>query len=579
MGLFTILFTLLALPAVFIIWTARSLAQNRAKAEAIGLPYLVRWISPINPFWLLYGSSFVRLCQRWGLASENLSRIYSYGWEANERAKIHVDYGDAFIVAHPGGIQLSVSNADIIYEILQRRKDFQRNMEEFAVLNVYGKNLSTTDDEEWQRHRKMTAVTFTEKNNEIVWQQSLAQADGMLKYWTSSTKKLIRSTHKDTKTFTLNVLAAVLFNKVYSFEGQAEEKLDRHSDDTSLEYRESLSTILGSIIHIFIFGEQGLKAWWTPKSWKNAAEAMSRYRRYILGLMNEERALVADGGSPNNHLVARLVQACEEEIPVEKNRAADKNKQAKKMTLTEEEIVSNLFVYAFAGNDTTSIALTTLLVHLAANPATQDWISEELNYYLPGSGPMSWAYDVFPKLKRCQAVMMESLRICHPISQLVKTTGPTAQPLKVNGITYLLPPHTSVHCSLPALNTHPCYWGCNSMSWNPKQFISMSGSTSAPSTSPFESEILAPDTSEHFMPWAWGQRVCPGKRFSQAELVAVLAVLFRDWRVEVVPEEVETKDQANERAWNTSLIVDHEGHMLHEMVNPETVGLRWVKRS
>jgi cytochrome P450 len=85
--------------------------------------------------------------------------------------------------------------------------------------------------------------------------------------------------------------------------------------------------------------------------------------------------------------------------------------------------------------------------------------------------------------------------------------------------------------------------------------------------------------SDHFMPWAWGQRVCPGKRFSQFELVAVLAALFREWRVEVVCEEGETGEQARRRAWMSSLKVDHQGHMLHEMVDPQKVGLKWVKRT
>jgi hypothetical protein len=179
MAFATVLLTLLALPVALVLWNVQSLAQNRAKAKATGLPFLERWISPVNPFWLLYGSSFVRVCERLGIASENLSRIYSYGWEANARAEVHEHTNsDVVLVVHPGGLQLCVADAEIIYDILQRRKDFRRNMEEMAVLNVYGKNLSTTDDQEWQRHRKMTAVTFTEKNNELVWTQSLIQAKG-----------------------------------------------------------------------------------------------------------------------------------------------------------------------------------------------------------------------------------------------------------------------------------------------------------------------------------------------------------------------------------------------------------------
>ena len=144
MMLLTILLTLLALPVALTIWSAQSLAQNRAKAKATGLPYLERWISPMNPSWLLCGSSFVRLCERLSIATENMSRIYSYGWEANARAEVCKHVGsDVFFVVHPNGLELCVADAAVTCDILQRRTDFRRNMEEMAVLNMYGKNLSS----------------------------------------------------------------------------------------------------------------------------------------------------------------------------------------------------------------------------------------------------------------------------------------------------------------------------------------------------------------------------------------------------------------------------------------------------
>ncbi|KAG9189198.1 hypothetical protein G6011_06066 [Alternaria panax] len=581
MALLTIFLTLLALPVALAIWSAQSLAQNRAKAKAIGLPYLERWISPMNPFWLLGGSSFVRLCERLGIATENMSRIYSFGWEANNRAEVHEHIGsDVFILVHPGGIQLCVADAEVTYDILQRRKDFRRNMEEMAILNVYGKNLSTTDDEEWQRHRKMTGVTFTERTNELVWKQSLSQTEGMLGFWTKRCKQPIRSTHEDTKVFTLNVLAAAMFDKVYPFEGKSEETEGKHDGDTSYMYRNSLSTILGSIIHIFILGEEGLRAWWTPKSWKGAAEAIVTFRSYILRLMDEERTYLKQGRTDRQHLVARLARAIdadEKSSEAPPKNIEDENAAIKKVVMTKEEIISNLFVYAFAGNDTTAVALTSILYHLAANPQSQEWIHEELHHYLTSNDTSTWSFENFKRLKRCVAVIMETLRLCHPLSLLVKTTGSTSQPLRYNGETYIIPAGTSVHCSIPALHALPKYWGPSPLTWNPGQHISVSDSQTQ-GTSLFESEVLAPDTSEHYLAWAWGQRVCPGKRFSQVELVAVLAALLRDWKVEVVPESGETDEGARKRAWNCSLNVDHEGHMLHEMVDPESVGLRWVKR-
>jgi hypothetical protein len=198
--------------------------------------------------------------------------------------------------------------------------------------------------------------------------------------------------------FTLNVLAAAIFNKNYPFEG---DKSELNAQDDSYRYRDSLSTIISSIVQIFIFGEKGLKAWWTPKSWKDAAVAIGVFRSYILGLINEEREHASRGIEHNQHLVAALIRACEVETRAQSVQPGHRN-----MSLTETEIISNLFMYAFAGNDTTAIVLGHLLIDLAAHPETQDWIAEEIHHYLPGDDFAQWDYHTFPKMKRCLAVVV-----------------------------------------------------------------------------------------------------------------------------------------------------------------------------
>lgn len=79
------------------------------------------------------------------------------------------------------------------------------------------------------------------------------------------------------------------------------------------------------------------------------------------------------------------------------------------------------------------------------------------------------------------------------------------------------------------------------MKWDPTRFISIKPSDNGSTAQQFENEVLASDTSDNFMPFAWGQRVCPGKKFAQVELVAALAVFFRDWRVEPALEGNETR--------------------------------------
>lgn len=279
---------------------------------------------------------------------------------------------------------------------------------------MYGKDLSTTDDQEWQKPRKVTAVTFTERNNGLVWKASLAQAHGMLQYWTERSTQPVRIISEDTKVFTLNVLAAALFSREHPFESWKESMAkagETSTKELSYQYRDSLSKILRNIIPILIFGGGKLKSRWLPKSWREAGAAVSNFRSYVTGLINEERAKTAKGDSvrQTHDLVSALVRACESEE--NDDGLSLRSQESRKMTLTEQEIVSNLFVYALAGNDTTAIALAQLLVNLAANPQTQEWIAEEICHYFPGDDFTQWSYQTDPNLKRCLAVLVSFSRL------------------------------------------------------------------------------------------------------------------------------------------------------------------------
>ncbi|KAF9697251.1 hypothetical protein EKO04_005117 [Ascochyta lentis] len=565
---FAILTTLLALFGVLFSWSAITLRGNVAKAKTTGLPLLVRWIDLTNPLWMMFGSSIVLKARAWGIGTKHFRRFYLFGWEANERHAIHAELGPAFMLVSPGHNYLCVSDPDVIADVIHRRTDFRRNMEQFAVVNVYGKNLSTVDDDEWKKHRKITAITFTEKNNELVWRQSLAQARGMLDYWLQQPS--VSTIADDTKVFTLNVLAAAIFNKPYAFQSATGSKNNTGPRDDSSLYRDSLGQILAYIIPIFICGEHGLQSWWAPKSWKSAGKAIATFRDYVSGLIREERDNLGQGLQKNQHLVAALVRASETEM----HEHGDSVPGRKNMTLTEEEIISNLFVYAFAGNDTTAISLAHLLVDLAAHPEAQEWIAEELRHYLPDEDASKWDYKVYPQLKRCLAAMMESLRLNHPLGQIAKETGVYAQPLRIGSRDIIIPPGTSIHLNTVALHTDPQYWGEDAMQWNPRRFITVPEGA----VPDFENEILASDTQSRFLPWATGQRVCPGKKFSQVEVVAVLALLLRSYIVQPQRRAGETMADARRRVFKTGMEVDHEGHILHEIRNPGLIALTWTRR-
>lgn len=71
------------------------------------------------------------------------------------------------------------------------------------------------------------------------------------------------------------------------------------------------------------------------------------------------------------------------------------------------------------------------------------------------------------------------------------------------------------------------------MAWNPAGFITLDNTQSDKSV---DAEQLRVFTEGVYVPWSHEERICPGKRFSQLGLVAMLAVLFYKHGVEVEPE-------------------------------------------
>ena len=80
----------------------------------------------------------------------------------------------------------------------------------------------------------------------------------------------------------------------------------------------------------------------------------------------------------------------------------------RKLGLTDDEVLGNLFLYSTAGHDTTSNTLCYAIYLLAIYPELQNWIGEEVDEVVSGQGESGdWDYNtVFPKLQRCLALMV-----------------------------------------------------------------------------------------------------------------------------------------------------------------------------
>lgn len=305
---------------------------------------------------------------------------------------------------------------------------------------------------------------------------------------------------------------------------------------------------------------------WLPKSWKLRvlAERCADFQRYMTELYEDEKARALAGGPGSGGartLMSSLVRASQ-----------DAGGAGAGAGLSESEIYGNMFMLNFAGHDTTAHTLTFAVHFLAAHPGVQDWVSEEARIVLGGDGDEEgWDYAAsFPRLVRCFAVLLETLRLYTPVPVAKWTASGTAR-LDVGGRGYVVPPNTMVIPSYAAVHTEPRYWGPDPLAWRPSRWIRAGSGPGA------EEELITPRKGT-FLGWSEGARDCPARKFSQVEFVATVATLLRDWRVDPVPlGGGESMEGARRRVLD--LIEKDSGPvLLLQMLHPERASLTWTRR-
>ena len=132
-------------------------------------------------------------------------------------------HGDIFLTVCPGRIYIWSANAEANLQICSRREAFPKALESYAILEIFGRNIITTEGIQWKQHRKVSAPTFNEKNNALVFAEACSQAQGMLKNWLSGDKsgsKTIKEVQEDTLRLTLYIISSIGFGVRLLWPGQ-----------------------------------------------------------------------------------------------------------------------------------------------------------------------------------------------------------------------------------------------------------------------------------------------------------------------------------------------------------------------
>lgn len=381
----------------------------------------------------------------------------------------------------------------------------------------------------------------------------------MQSYWTS--KPSIDTAATDLRTLSLHVLSRAGFGKSFKFQSQEDRIAQRDSpaDNTAANYKESLEVIQENCVVILGLGTKFIALPWLPKRLRDINTAYVSFRAYMTNLYEEEKLAFAENRTTDSNLMRSMIRASQADV------------QESGGGLTEETIYGNMFVFNFAGHDTTAHTFTFAIYFLAAHPHIQDWLSEEISQVFGNRPIEEWDYRKdFPRLKRCLAALYETIRLYVPVP-VIKWTADKSQPLLIGGKTLILPANSMIAPSYGSVHTDPRFWGPDSLKWDPSRFIVQSDTEK-------KEEFRIPVRGS-FVGYSDGIRDCPGRKFSQVEFVATMAVLFRGgWRVEPVLNTLagETPEAGRKRVLD--LIENDSGPvLLLQMLHPERAPLRWKK--
>lgn len=233
-----------------------------------------------------------------------------------------------------------------------------------------------------------------------VWIQSLKQARQMVRSWASAAEPCISSFAKDTRTLSLNVLAATGFQRSYDFHSSSQPEVDEAET-----YRGALQIVLDNALILMLVPPKLLRLPVLPSSWTRIGKAAAAFKRHMVQMLDQETSLLERGEKGTGGLMTSLVRALDTS---QKEGAAPKASDGPSSKgLTRDEIFSNIFVINLAGHDTTANTLAFAMILLAINPEVQDWVAEEVEKVTGSISSEEWDYAAsFPSLRRCQAILV-----------------------------------------------------------------------------------------------------------------------------------------------------------------------------
>ncbi|KAH6913905.1 614/534 cytochrome P450 [Coprinopsis sp. MPI-PUGE-AT-0042] len=400
---------------------------------------------------------------------------------------------------------LVVADAAAIKEITTSRARFPKDVKMYGSLEFFGRNIVIAEWDEWKKYRRVSAPAFSDKNNKLVWEETSSVVQDLFKRWDADGEPSIVVDHAldITLPLALFVIGSAGFGQAMSW-----KDTDKRPEGHFLTFKEALSQVAHGI-----FVKVGVPGWAmgateTTRAVRLAFDELDRYMREMIQARMQD-----DDMASRNDLFSSLLLS---------------NVMDGDGTLTERELMGNIFVFLVAGHETTAHSLCFALALLALHQDEQGRLYEHLKS-LNTDG--SFTFQDMPKLTRSLAVLYETMRLFTPVTNIPKVaasdTTLTVTDGKGEQVIVPVPQGTSLVLNGAALHKNPRYWS-NPEEFNPDRF-------------------LGEYNKDAFIPFSAGVRSCLGKKFAETEAVAALSMIVNRYKVTIKEEPEFTHESFEQR--------------------------------
>ncbi|KAL8760269.1 MAG: hypothetical protein Q9199_000168 [Rusavskia elegans] len=640
-----VLWALLALPLTYFLNSLWCLRRNILAAKATGLPYVVLPWSNLNLPWLILRPILLPYLNKLPIRDALWFRLLSVDWPWHQQYAVFQQLRcDNFLYVSPSYNYFNTADAAVIDQITKRRHDFPKPTEVYRSLDIYGQNVVSTEGNLWKHHRKTVSPPFNEKNNRMVWYESLRQAHSMVNGWMSDqteSSATIYTVADDCMKLSLYVISCAGFGVNLDWPGQGEQplanghassstekppKASEVSGDHTLSYVDALQSLLHNMLWIFIFPLFLMK--WLPFSGiKRSYTSYIEWGKHLRELFDNKKDDIAAGKAQEGMDLMGFL--CKGAGMTSDPTRVDSEKSRAKPVLSDTEIMGNAFVFLLAGHETAANSIHFSCLYLAMHPSSQRRLQKSLDRIFASRPISEWEYErdfnaLFSTM--AGAVLAEELRLIPPVPAIPKCVPRNASPqtLVIDNKKHTLPPATYINLVSLAAHRNPKSWPAGPPSdpknpvhpisntdndleeFKPERWLRESAHTcDSPSSEKDMYTEDAPNTatgtnSSHalhrpprgaYIPFSEGYRACLGRRFAQVEVLAALAVIFKDYSIELgvekyaSDEEVEKMGREERREVYGMAVRDMRVLMREKMgmlftmqIRGANVGFRVVKR-